>query len=73
MTAIDERGDGAFDVSIDFAAATVGADAGQLVNMLFGKHVLHDDVMLSSVAFPRELLSAFGGPSHGVSGTSRAR
>jgi len=72
VTAIDERGDGAFDVSIDLAAVTVGADAGQLVNMLFGNTSLHYDVVLSSVAFPREMLSAFGGPSHGLSGL-RAR
>ncbi|WPP05121.1 RuBisCO large subunit C-terminal-like domain-containing protein [Methylocella tundrae] len=68
VRAIDDRGNGTFDVTIDLAAATIGSDAGQLINMLFGNTSLHDDVVLSSAILPSEMLSAFGGPSHGLSG-----
>jgi ribulose-bisphosphate carboxylase large chain len=68
---IEDRGDGWFDVDIALAVATVGADAGQLLNMLFGNSSLHEDVVLHDVRLPAELLSAFGGPRNGLEGLRR--
>ena len=68
---IEDRGDGWFDVEIALAASTVGADAGQLINMLFGNTSLHDDVVLGDVSLPAELLAAFGGPGQGLAGLRR--
>ena len=48
--AIEDRGDGRFDVASRLPPSTVGADAGQLLNMLFGNTSLHDDVVLHDVA-----------------------
>ncbi len=62
---IDDR---SFAVRIGLAAATIGNDAGQLLNMLFGNTSLHDDVVLHDVALPAAVESAFGGPHHGVAG-----
>lgn len=74
VAAIKDCGGGWFDVRIDLATATVGEDAGQLVNMLFGNTSLYDDVVLDDAVFPDDLLAAFGGPRHGVAGLfSRAK
>ena len=69
--AIEDRGDGWFDVEIALAGATVGADAGQLLNMAFGNTSLHEDVVLHDLRLPPELLAAFGGPRHGLAGLRR--
>jgi ribulose-bisphosphate carboxylase large chain len=68
VAAIEDRGDGWFGVRIDLAAETVGEDAGQLLNMLFGNSSLHEDVILDDAVIPAGLLTAFGGPRHGVDG-----
>jgi ribulose-bisphosphate carboxylase large chain len=68
---IVERDEGRFDVDIALSAATIGADAGQLLNMLFGNTSLHDDVALVDVALPHDLVVAFGGPSQGLAGLRR--
>ena len=60
-----------FEVRISLAAATVGHDPGQLLNMLFGNTSLHEDVTLEDVAFPPELVSAFGGPRQGLDALRR--
>lgn len=65
---IVDRGGGAFDVRIALSAATIGDDAGQLLNMLFGNTSLHADVWLQDVLVPPELALAFGGPNAGVRG-----
>ena len=61
-----------FAVRIGLAAATVGNDAGQLLNMLFGNTSLHEDVVLHDVSLPHDAAVAFGGPRHGIAGL-RAR
>jgi ribulose-bisphosphate carboxylase large chain len=68
---ITDLGDGVFAVQIALATATVGDDAAQLLNMLFGNTSLHDDVTLADVAIPQELAAAFGGPRHGIAGLRR--
>ena len=57
-----------FEVCIALNAETVGNDAGQLLNMLFGNTSLHDDVVLHDVEFPAAMVAAFGGPRHGLQG-----
>ena len=65
---IEDRGAGVFDVHIGLAIATIGGDAGQFLNMLFGNTSLHDDVVLHDVEIPAELAGCFGGPRHGIEG-----
>ena len=48
------------------ALDTIGADAGQLMNMLFGNTSLQDDVILADVDLPASLNAAFGGPAQGL-------
>ncbi len=54
------------------ATATIGSDAGQLLNMAFGNTSLHADVVLEDLDLPAALAACFGGPRHGISGL-RAR
>ncbi len=65
---VTDIGNGMFAVRIALAAATVGGDAGQLINMLFGNTSIHDDVILHDVELPHALVAAFGGPRHGLDG-----
>jgi len=60
--------DGLFDIAIELCAKTVGRDAGQLINMLFGNTSMHADVSLEDAEIPERLLDAFGGPNHGLAG-----
>jgi ribulose-bisphosphate carboxylase large chain len=71
VEAIEDRGDGTFDVRIGLAAATVGDDGGQFLNMVFGNTSLHADVALLDVDIPPGLAAVFGGPRHGVAGLRR--
>jgi ribulose-bisphosphate carboxylase large chain len=63
---IDDLGGGVFSVRIGLATASIGLDAGQLLNMVFGNTSLHDDVVLNDIAIPEALVHAFGGPRHGI-------
>lgn len=65
---VEDLGDGRFEVRIDLAVATVGDDAGQLLNMAFGNTSLHEDVVLRDIVLSPELEAAFGGPRHGLAG-----
>ncbi|HJS87314.1 MAG TPA: RuBisCO large subunit C-terminal-like domain-containing protein [Acetobacteraceae bacterium] len=69
---IADRGGGLFAVRIGLAAATVGTDAGQLLNMAFGNTSLHEDVVLADLELPADSAARFGGPRHGLAGL-RAR
>lgn len=63
-----------YTVRIALAAATVGDDPGQLINMLFGNTSLQDDAILHDAEFPERLVRRYGGPGHGLSGVrARAR
>ncbi len=68
VEAISQIGQGLFEVCIGLAAATIGDDAGQLLNMVFGNTSLHEDVLLHDIAIPPSLVRAFGGPGHGIVG-----
>ena len=69
---IADLGGGVFEVRIGLAGETVGDDAGQLLNMLFGNTSLHEDVVLHDVELPAGMAARFGGPGHGEAGM-RAR
>jgi ribulose-bisphosphate carboxylase large chain len=69
---IKELAAGLFEVRIALAAATVGRDAGQFLNMLFGNTSLHEDIVLHDFVLPPDLEASFGGPRHGLEGL-RAR
>ena len=70
--AIREAAAGVFEVEIALSAATVGDDAGQLLNMLYGNSSLQEDVELIDFRLPEGLLSRFPGPGQGIQGL-RAR
>jgi ribulose-bisphosphate carboxylase large chain len=59
---------GRFEVRVALSTKTVGADAGQLLNMLFGNTSLQDDVVLHDVEIPGSLALTFGGPRVGLEG-----
>ena len=63
---ITERQNNLYEVRVSLAAETAGRDPGQLINMLFGNTSLHDDVALTDVVLPKELIEVFGGPRHGL-------
>ncbi len=63
---IDDLGDGRFAVRIAMASSTIGHDAGQFLNMLFGNTSLHEDVWLADVTIPDTIIATFGGPRHGI-------
>jgi ribulose-bisphosphate carboxylase large chain len=68
---IADRGDGWFEVDVALASATVGDDAGQLLNMLFGNTSLHEDVVLQDFSLPDDLRARFAGPGQGLEGLRR--
>ena len=72
VAGIEEVAPGVFAVRLALAAATVGADAGQFLNMLFGNTSLHSDVTLVDAEIPAALLAAHPGPNLGLDGL-RAR
>lgn len=59
---------GSWRVTISLDARTVGADPGQLLNMLFGNTSLQPDVELVDARLPQALLAALPGPGFGVDG-----
>jgi ribulose-bisphosphate carboxylase large chain len=63
---IQDVGGGTFAVTINLATATVGQDAGQFLNMVFGNTSLHPDVTLQNIDLPA--LPCFPGPRHGIPG-----
>jgi ribulose-bisphosphate carboxylase large chain len=65
---IREISPGLFAVRIALARATVGDDAGQLINMLFGNTSLQEDVVLHDAELPDDLVAKFAGPNIGFAG-----
>ncbi len=71
VEAIDDIGNGLFAVRIGLAEKTVGHDAGQFLNMIFGNTSLHEDVVLKDVSVPAGLAETFGGPRHDIADLRR--
>jgi len=68
VAGIRQRGEELFDVDVELAAATMGGDVAQTINMLFGNSSLHAHVELVDVRFPEDLLAALTGPRFGARG-----
>ena len=68
---IEDRGEGWFEVEIALASKTVGDDAGQLLNMLYGNSSIYDEVILWDFKLPDDLLARFEGPRQGLEGLRR--
>lgn len=68
VQAVRQLEGGLFEVRIGLAVATMGLDAGQLINMLFGNTSLQDGVALYDAEIPAELAASFGGPNSGIGG-----
>lgn len=73
VEAVETLGPDLYAIRLRLAVATIGADAGQLLNMLFGNSSLHDDLTLADADLPAGLKHALGGgPRAGLAGL-RAR
>jgi ribulose-bisphosphate carboxylase large chain len=72
VQAIAELARGLFEVRIGLSVASLGLDAGQLLNMLFGNTSLHEDVALHDAEIPDGLAAHFAGPNLGIAGLRRA-
>jgi ribulose-bisphosphate carboxylase large chain len=68
VQAVAELAPGFFEVRIGLSAASMGLDAGQLLNMLFGNTSLQEDVALYDAEIPDAIADHFGGPNLGVAG-----
>jgi ribulose-bisphosphate carboxylase large chain len=68
VEAISQISNDLFAVHIGLSRVTVGTDAGQLINMLFGNTSLQDDVTLHDVDFPDDVVAGFDGPHLGLDG-----
>ncbi len=66
VESIEPAAPGLFDVRIGLALDTMGDDAGQVMNMLFGNTSLQDDVVLHAIDLPPSLIAGFGGPRQGI-------
>lgn len=71
VESIAEIDDDLHEARVGLAADTVGGDAGQLINMLFGNSSLHEDVTLHDFELPDDLARRFDGPRHGIDGLRR--
>jgi ribulose-bisphosphate carboxylase large chain len=69
---LEPQADGGTLAHLAFAVETLGADAGQTLNMLFGNSSLLGDVELVALELPAALAAAFGGPGHGIAGVRAA-
>jgi ribulose-bisphosphate carboxylase large chain len=68
VEAVEPQPDGSHLARLSLSVESVGDDAGQLMNMLFGNSSLHADVEVLDVRLPAALASYFGGPNHGIDG-----
>jgi ribulose-bisphosphate carboxylase large chain len=65
---VEPQPDGTSLAHLALSAESVGADAGQLMNMVFGNSSLLPDVELVDLDVPPALAGALGGPNRGVDG-----
>jgi ribulose-bisphosphate carboxylase large chain len=68
VESIEPSGPGVYHVRVALAAATLGDEPGQFMNMLFGNSSLHAFVTLDAVDLPPEITGRFGGPKSGSHG-----
>ncbi len=68
VESIVPQSDGSSLAQLSLSLESVGEDAGQLMNMLFGNSSLHSDVEVLQIRVPGALTAVFGGPNHGIGG-----
>ena len=68
---VTTQSDGTHTARLALSAETIGDDAGQLMNMLFGNCSLQPDVELIDIEMPATLARIWGGPNHGIAGMRR--
>jgi ribulose-bisphosphate carboxylase large chain len=68
---IEPQADGTSVAHLSLNVESVGAEPGQLMNMLFGNSSLLPDVELIDVDVPDVLARCFGGPALGIEGIRR--
>jgi ribulose-bisphosphate carboxylase large chain len=69
---ITELAAGLFEVRIGLSQASMGLDAGQILNMLFGNTSLQVDVTLWDAEIPDWMAVRSGGPNLGIAGLRKA-
>lgn len=65
---LDAQPDGTTLAHLALSAESIGGDAGQLLNMLFGNTSLLGDVDVEAVRIPEAMAARFGGPLLGIDG-----
>ena len=68
---VEPQDDGTSLARLLLACESVGDDAGQLMNMLFGNCSLQPEVELIDIEVPAPLARTFGGPNLGIAGLRR--
>jgi len=68
---IEPQSDGSSLAHLALSVESIGDDAGQLMNMLFGNSSLQTDVELVDLDVPATMAAAFGGPNLGIEGLRR--
>lgn len=68
---LEAQADGSTLAHLQLSAESIAADAGQLMNMLFGNSSLLDDVQVVAVDLPDTIAAQFGGPALGIDGVRR--
>ncbi len=71
VESLEAQADGTSLARLALSAESIGGDAGQLMNMLFGNSSLLDDVRVVDVEVPATLSRRFGGPHQGIDGIRR--
>src|SRR5262249_61506421 len=66
-----ERANTVFELRFSLVVERVGKILGHFINTLFGHTSLPEDVWLTAVALPKEVVEVFGGPRHGLHGLRR--
>ncbi len=56
---------------ISYSMESIGAELTQCLNVLFGNISLKRGIRIVGIHWPDQLLKAFGGPGHGISGVRR--
>jgi ribulose-bisphosphate carboxylase large chain len=64
--------DDTYRARIAYPLWTLGQELTQCLNVLFGNISLKDGIEITDIDWPDELLTAFGGPGHGIQGIRRA-
>jgi ribulose-bisphosphate carboxylase large chain len=71
VESVEARADGSSVAHLALSAESIGADPGQLLNMVFGNSSLLDDACVFDIELPPALCARLGGPALGIDGLRR--